>query len=203
MRDVQFAVASAAVKEGISYSANLSKNVLKVGKTIYANVFGDGNKKNAEYQKYWEEFEANGGETGYANLNSIDYHRKYVNKKLREFSDQRDFLKPFRALVSFMENGNRMIEDISRFATYVTSRQYGRSIERSVSDAKEITINFNRKGSEFWSKHSAQLLPIFQPCVTKYEASGMMAKNHPVRFTYAFKHNGRLASWFLCSMNCY
>ena len=81
----------------------LAKNIMLVGKTISANVFKDGNKDNAEFQKYWEEFEANGGETGYANLHSIDYNKKYVKKKLREFSDQRDFLKPFRSWVRFME----------------------------------------------------------------------------------------------------
>lgn len=184
MRDVQFAVVSAAVKEGVPYSTKLAKNVFLVGKTISANVFKDGNKDNAEFQKYWEEFEANGGETGYANLHSIDYNRKYVNKKLREFSDQRDFLKPFRAYVQFMENGNRMIEDMSRFATYVTSRQMGRSIERSVSDAKEITINFNRKGSGGALANFVHTFYLFaNPALQSMRLLGMMGKNHPVRFT--------------------
>ncbi|WP_332457544.1 LPD38 domain-containing protein [Petrimonas sp.] len=184
MRDVQFALISATVKEGGRYSAQLASNVTKVGKTIALNVWGKENTGNAEFQKYWDEFVANGGETGYANLHSIDQHRKYVNKKLREFSDQRDFLKPFREYTKFMENGNRMIEDMSRFATYVTSRQSGRSIERSVSDAKEITINFNRKGSGGFLANFVHSFYLFaNPALQSMRLLGMMAKNHPVRFT--------------------
>ncbi len=184
MRDVQFALVSASIKEGGRYSAQLALNVTRVGKTIALNVFGGDNAKNTKFQKYWEEFTANGGETGYANLHSIDQHRKYVNKRLREFSDQRDFLKPFREYTRFMENGNRMIEDMSRFATYVTSRQAGRSIERSVSDAKEITINFNRKGSGGFGANLIHSFYLFaNPALQSMRLLGMLAKNHPVRFT--------------------
>lgn len=183
MRDVQFALVSAAIKEGGMYSFQLAANAVKVPKTIAMNVFGEGG---GQFDKYWKEFTLNGGETGYANLNSIDYHRKYVNKKLREFSGQRDLIAPFRAYVEFMENSNRLVEDISRFATYVTSRQNGRSIERSVSDAKEITINFNRKGS---GKFGASLIHSFylfsNPALQGLRLIGMLAKNNPVRFTAA------------------
>ena len=183
MRDVQFALVSAAIKEGGMYSFQLAANAVKVPKTIAMNVFGEGG---GQFDKYWKEFTLNGGETGYANLNSIDYHRKYVNKKLREFSGQRDLIAPFRTYVEFMENSNRLVEDISRFATYVTSRQNGRSIERSVSDAKEITINFNRKGS---GKFGASLIHSFylfsNPALQGLRLIGMLAKNNPVRFTAA------------------
>lgn len=183
MRDIQFALVSAAIKEGGMYSFQLAANAVKAPKTIAMNVFGNGG---GQFDKYWKEFTLNGGETGYANLNSIDHHRKYVNKKLREFSGQRDLILPFRAYVSFMENSNRLVEDISRFATYVTSRQNGRSIERSVSDAKEITINFNRKGSGRFGASWIHSFYLFSnPALQGLRLMGMLAKNHPVRFTAA------------------
>lgn len=183
MRDVQFALVSAAIKEGGTYSLKLGQNFMQVPKTIAMNVFGKGGGK---FNNYWQEFTLNGGETGYANLSSIDHHRKYVNKKLREFSDQRDFIAPFRAYVAFMENSNRIIEDISRFSTYVTSRQMGRSIERSISDAKEITLNFNRKGSGRFGASLVHSFYLFaNPALQGLRLMGMLAKNHPVRFTAA------------------
>lgn len=42
---------------------------------------------------------------------------------------------------------NEMIESWGRFATYVTSREMGRSVTESISDAKEVSVNFNRKGA--------------------------------------------------------
>lgn len=184
MRDLQFALISASIKEGTGYSARLAKNFVVVGKTIKTNIFNEGNKGNPEFQKYWEEFLYNGGETGYANLHSVDYQRKYVNRKLREFSDQRDFLKIFRNYTQFMESSNRLVEDISRFATYVTSRQEGRSIERSVSDAKEITVNFNRKGSGGFLANFVHTFYLFaNPAIQGLRLMGTLGKNHPVRFT--------------------
>lgn len=35
----------------------------------------------------------------------------------------------------------------ARFAAFVTSRNAGRTIDRSIWDAKEISVNFNKKGA--------------------------------------------------------
>ena len=53
----------------------------------------------------------------------------------------------FRLLSDTMEFANRGIEDLSRFAAFLTSRQMGRTIDRSIYDAKEMTVNFNKKGA--------------------------------------------------------
>ena len=42
---------------------------------------------------------------------------------------------------------NRAVENTARFAAYLTSRQEGRSIAKSIFDAKEISVNFNKKGA--------------------------------------------------------
>ena len=42
---------------------------------------------------------------------------------------------------------NRWAEDVSRFTTYMTSKEEGRSVTEAVNDAKEVTVNFNRRGA--------------------------------------------------------
>ncbi len=42
---------------------------------------------------------------------------------------------------------NRGVENCARFAAYVTSRELGRDVQRAVFDAKEISVNFNKKGA--------------------------------------------------------
>ena len=42
---------------------------------------------------------------------------------------------------------NRAVENCARFAAFMTSREMGRSIDRAIYDAKEISVNFNKKGS--------------------------------------------------------
>ena len=39
------------------------------------------------------------------------------------------------------------IEQMTRFAAFLTARENGKSITEAVADAKELTVNFNRKGS--------------------------------------------------------
>ena len=42
---------------------------------------------------------------------------------------------------------NRSVENCARFNAFLTSRQFGRSVERSIWDAKEVSVNFNKKGA--------------------------------------------------------
>lgn len=46
-----------------------------------------------------------------------------------------------------LDEVNRGVENCARFAAFMTSREMGRTIDRSIYDAKEISVNFNKKGS--------------------------------------------------------
>ena len=50
-------------------------------------------------------------------------------------------------LDAWLDHVNRSIENVARFAAYKTSREMGRSVAKSIWDAKEISVNFNKKGS--------------------------------------------------------
>ena len=55
---------------------------------------------------------------------------------------------------------------------------------RSVSDAKEITLNFNRKGSGGALANFVHTFYLFaNPAIQGLRLMGSLAKNHPVRFT--------------------
>ena len=83
MRDVQFAIVSAAVKEGVAYSTALAANIMTVPKTIALNAWNVENKKSGEFQQYWEEFLMNGGETGFTNQNTIDQYKREMKSELQ------------------------------------------------------------------------------------------------------------------------
>ena len=113
----------------------------------------------------------------------MDKHRKFVNSKLREFDNKVDVLSVFRGYVKQMETVNRLIESNTRFATFVTSRQAGRDVQRSIADAKEITINFNRKGSGGFGASIAHDFFLFSnPAIQSARMMGLMAKNQPKAF---------------------
>lgn len=147
-RDLIFSTTAVWIKEDAKYSARFRKNILTALPTVVKGVMGKG--KNSEADKYFREFVENGGETGYMYLHDVDAYKKKVRKELARITGERGSAK--RAMdytLERLEDFNRMAEDISRFAVYMTSRQMGRSMVESVRDAKEITVNFNKKGAGY------------------------------------------------------
>lgn len=147
-RDLIFSMTAVWIKEDAKYSARFRKNILTALPTVVKGVMGKG--KNSESDMYFREFVDNGGETGYMYLHDVDAYKKKVRKELSRITGERGSAK--RAMdytLERLEDFNRMAEDISRFAVYMTSRQMGRSIVDSVNDAKEITVNFNKKGAGY------------------------------------------------------
>lgn len=148
LRDIIFSNSAIWVKEDAKYSARFRKNIFRAFPSVYRGIFGKRN--NSEADKYFREFVDNGGETGYMHLHDVDAYKKKVRKELSRITGERGSAK--RAMdytLERLEDFNRMAEDISRFAVYMTSRQMGRSIVESVRDAKEVTVNFNKKGSGY------------------------------------------------------
>lgn len=106
---------------------------------------------NDKTERLFKEFMDNGGATGYTFVNSQDEYARELAKKLKDLSRKtpewftpKGLLKLFFDLVEF---AGQSAELVNRFAAYKTSREMGRSINRSIIDAKEITVNFNRKGA--------------------------------------------------------
>lgn len=95
-----------------------------------------------ELEREFNDFIMNGGETGYAKLASIEELKKDIERTLDP-----SMLDNALELAKKLSAVNRAVENVARFAAYRTSRQSGRSISRSVNDAKEISVNFNRKGA--------------------------------------------------------
>lgn len=149
-RDLGFAVMAVSAKENAAYRHQFMKNITgpvikttKIGKLLRKWQAGTLDVNN-ELERYFGEFMDNGGETGYTAENTVDAFRRKMEKGLK---DKNWVAKSGEALLDFFELCNRSVEDFTRFMTYMTSRQMGRTIQRSVGDAKNITVNFNRKGS--------------------------------------------------------
>ena len=93
-------------------------------------------------------------------------------------------VKVGHTIMDSIEFLNRMIEDSNRFAVYMTSIQYGRSIDEAVNDAKDVTLNFNRKGTGEYGWQMVRNLYLFiNPAVQSLQTLGALVKHHPFKFT--------------------
>lgn len=152
MRDAVFSRTNIATKENASYLRQYLKNydTLIYRELISGKLwekYRDGKiDMNNDTERYFKEFMDNGGKTGYVELKNVEKYKKILERGVSP-SRARQAWETVRTPFSLIEDVNERAENLSRFATYVTSRQMGRSVLRSISDAKDVSVNFNRKGA--------------------------------------------------------
>ena len=148
-RDMVYANTMVAAKEPLAYAKTFSVNCAKfnpayMGKLFYLWENGELDDKNYHHRLF-KEFMRNGGETGFSQTKTKEQYKSDVKKLVkRETSIRR---KAGHVLAIQNDIANRAMENTARFAAYVTSRTFGRDVQRSVYDAKEVSVNFNKKGS--------------------------------------------------------
>lgn len=150
IRDIIYANTIAWVKESPTYAMTYHANVAKLAGQMHRLVHlyeHDKLDMSNETHRAFKLFMKNGGETGYSQLRSMDRHKKEIERMMKESGGRISPKQALRLLGDTMEFANRGIEDLSRFAAFLTSRQMGRTIDRSIYDAKEMTVNFNKKGA--------------------------------------------------------
>ena len=160
-----------------------------------------------ETERYFKEFMEEGGETGFVNMLSVDSFKEKMQKEISQMNGSTLFgskakvketsiSKAMRLLGDTFEFYNRCAEDATRFIVYMTSRQMGKTLEESIADAKDVTLNFNRKGTG--EKGNAEVRDMFifvNPAIQALANMYRMAKGHPLKFgavTAAFVTVGAL-----------
>ena len=150
VRDALYSNTMVYVKEGAKYGGSFNLNFAKYNPAEMANLYARYNKGSLdtsnETHKLFLEFMQNGGETGFVNLKQIEKRKSEIAKAIKR-DGEISAAQIWGGLSDAVDFANRTVENSARFAAYVTSRKSGRSVGRSVYDAKEISVNFNRKGS--------------------------------------------------------
>ena len=192
-RDLTMTLASTAIREDGRYNYLLRKNLAtswNLGFMLrdYQNgklreKVDNGNATPKEQMFY--DFMMNGGETGFvSSLDVEDLKNKFKNDLKDLDRWKANPVKVGHTIMDSIEFLNRMIEDSNRFAVYMTSIQYGRSIDEAVNDAKDVTLNFNRKGTGEYGWQMIRNLYLFiNPAVQSLQTLGALVKHHPFRFT--------------------
>nr|DAO65095.1 MAG TPA: Large polyvalent protein associated domain 38 [Caudoviricetes sp.] len=192
-RDLTMTLASTAIREDAKYNYLLRKNLAtswNLGFMLrdYQNgkLRDKVNNGNATpKQQMFYDFMMNGGETGFVSSLDVDDLKKKFKNDLKDLDRWKaNPVKVGHTIMDGIEFLNRAIEDSNRFAVYMTSIQYGRSIDEAVNDAKDVTLNFNRKGTGEYGWQMIRNLYLFiNPAVQSLQTLGALAKHHPFKFT--------------------
>lgn len=192
-RDLTMTLASTAIREDGRYNYLLRKNLAtswNLGFMLrdYQNgklrdKVNSGNATPKEQMFY--DFMMNGGETGFVSSLDVEDLKKKFKNDLKDLDRWKaNPVKVGHTIMDGIEFLNRAIEDSNRFAVYMTSIQYGRSIDEAVNDAKDVTLNFNRKGTGEYGWQMIRNLYLFiNPAVQSLQTLGALTKHHPFKFT--------------------
>ena len=151
IRDMLYSNSMAWIKESPNYALRYHRNFAKVNpvrmKMLLAKYRNGTLDMNNETERMFHQFMMNGGETGYASIRDIEKRKNDIRRELRKANGRIPIRKAWDLLTERLDELNRGVENCARFAAFMTSREMGRTIDRSIYDAKEISVNFNKKGS--------------------------------------------------------
>jgi hypothetical protein len=154
-RDIQTAVLNVMAEADTNAKfkgQNIAKDVVKdTGKAIKA-IFQNERmgKVDSEYQKFYEEFKADGAKTGWANQADISSIKKRMESMVRHNNAKgltaHNAAAKGKAILNFVNDVNTAVENGVRLAAYANARKIGMSRPQAARMAKELTVNFNKSG---------------------------------------------------------
>lgn len=154
-RDIQTAIANLETEYGRddprlpkSVTKQVIKDVPAAVRGIYHALRKTEGKQDLEWVKLFNEFREDGGQIGFFGLNDYETKAAELQKRLNEANGDWKALgkKGVNDFLEFIMDANSSIENATRLAAYKAARDVGVSRQKAASLAKNLTVNFNRKG---------------------------------------------------------
>ena len=130
--------------------AEMLKNVPTTLKTLLRSESPKNLQKlfdeNPEFERYYEDFKADGGKTGWSYARPLDQIAKDLQDKSSDKTKLQEVLGKAENFAQLVEGYNDAFENSIRLAAYIAARQKGVTREKAAQLAKNITVNFNKSG---------------------------------------------------------
>jgi len=140
-----FGIPVSALIDLFSGSLANPKQLATAMRAIYRERRGK-SPKSQEWTRLWNEMQEVGGTTGYRDLFSDTEARAEALVKEIKALERGQAMKAAHAVVDWLSDYNEVMENAVRLSAYKVALDQGMSKDRAASLAKNITINFNRKG---------------------------------------------------------
>ena len=115
---------------------------------IYADLRAAraGEQPRSAWAQLWDEFQKEGGQTGYRDMFRTSKDRaEAIEREIKRVTEGK--AKHFgRVMFDWLSDYNSAMENAVRLAAYKVAKESGLSNQRAASLAKNLTVNFNRKG---------------------------------------------------------
>lgn len=143
-RDIQ----SAAINLAGLEKEKLTRGTMRdYRKALIASTRGAFGKGKGEWGRWYQEMTEAGGRVYFNQVDSLDDMKRRVEQGVERASGKLTVKRTLFAVRDFVEAANSGVENAVRLAAYKNARELGMSQAEAASIAKNVTVNFNRRGT--------------------------------------------------------
>jgi hypothetical protein len=148
IRDVQTAGINLTSEKSAAFTKGFLKGIPKAWKAVWDVGGNHAAKKGSEFHDYMREYLAHGGKIDTYAMGDFQTTQQTLTTLLKDAkpTTARRVLLATRKAGKTVDRLNGATENASRLSAYIQARKSGMSAERSASLAKNLTVNFERKG---------------------------------------------------------
>ncbi|MBX3504398.1 MAG: hypothetical protein KF895_02890 [Parvibaculum sp.] len=125
----------------------VTRTVKDYRKALAGSLKGSFGKADTEWSKYYHEFRRSGGRVYFNQVEDIAKLRSRIERDFRSAKPGLSSRKAITGLFDFIEKVNLGVENAVRLSAYKNLRESGLTQAQAASIAKNLTVNFNRRGS--------------------------------------------------------
>jgi hypothetical protein len=142
-RDAQTALTNLAGEEQKGIISGTLKDYLPAVRAATRGAFG---KTDGDWGKWYNEFRENGGRVYFNSTDNVAEIRDRIEHDLSRLAAGKSPQSTLTAIKNFIGKTNLGVENGIRLAAFKNARERGMSPEEAASLAKNLTVNFNRRG---------------------------------------------------------
>jgi len=126
---------------------NLKRKVVRDIPRAMAGIWKDiRDKQGNNWTQIFKDFKADGGKVGWIDYKSLEEKTADFEKKVKNYKEGSGPLKPLKWTKDFVMDLNDVIEQAVRVSAYKNAIEGGMSRPQAANLAKNLTVNFNKKG---------------------------------------------------------
>ena len=144
-RDIQTAMINLSAEDSAKLAGKVLKDTPKAMRGAWQGIRG---KNGKAWGKWYQRFEKAGGKVGFFGLESIEQKQKKIIKSINAMKPgaKGKTIRAFNAVKDLMMDVNGAVENSVRLSLFKNLVESGMSEKMAASKAKNLTVNFNRKG---------------------------------------------------------
>ncbi|CAN7347361.1 hypothetical protein LJR074_001989 [Acidovorax sp. LjRoot74] len=152
-RDVQGALLNLGTTPLKGREAEVAKHMLPALRAIYRDLRavragGTSGQTGGQWGALWEQMQNDGGTTGYRDLYADPKDRAESLEKAMAALERGKTSQFLHGVLDWLSDYNETMEGATRLAAYKVALEAGMSRPQAASLAKNLTVNFNRKGRQ-------------------------------------------------------